>query len=67
MNRCKDGVTISTGEGYPDGGWIIYDSIHAADYYAGYNVASTEPFINRFIRLNSTSNSFARDIRHYCR
>ena len=60
MNRCKDGVTISTGEGYPDGGWIIYDSIHAADYYAGYNVASTEPFINRFIRLNSTNNSFAR-------
>lgn len=60
MNRCKDGVSISCGEAYPSGGWIIYNSIILADAFAEYNVASSSD--NKFVRLNSTSHSFQRPL-----
>lgn len=60
LNRCKDGVSISTGEQYPSGGWILYLPIEEADGFAHYNVADTT--LNKFIRLNSTEDSFQRPL-----
>jgi hypothetical protein len=62
MNRCKDGVSICTGEDYPSGGWILYNSIIAADTFAGYNVARKTDKYNNFIRLTSTSISVSRGL-----
>jgi hypothetical protein len=60
MNRCKDGVSISCGETYPTGGWILYCPIWQSDGYDKYNVA--KPSDNVFVRLNSTADSFARPL-----
>ena len=59
LNLCKDGVSVSCGEAYPRGGWILYNAIQAADTFAHYNVASDS---NVFIRLNSTVDSFQRPL-----
>lgn len=60
LNRCKDGVAVSSGEAYPSGGWILYNPIKEVDSYAGYNVALLS--MNKFIRLNSTKDSFQRPL-----
>ena len=60
LNKCKDGVSVSCGEKYPHGGWILYDAIREADAFAHYNVAKQS--INVFTRLNSTADSFQRPL-----
>ena len=60
LNRCKDGVSVSCGERYPHGGWILYDAIEAADAFAYYNIASLT--LNKFVRLNSTNISLQRPL-----
>lgn len=58
LNRCKDGVSISTGELYPQG-WIVYGAILQADTYAYWH-----PWLNdiNWVRLNSTQNSIQRPL-----
>lgn len=60
INRCKDGVSVSTGENYPAAGWILYDSIIPADAFGGYNVASITQ--NSFLRLNSARGCYHRSL-----
>lgn len=60
INKCKDGVSVSSGEDYSTGGWILYNAIKGADAFGGYNVASLTQ--NKFVRLNSTKLSFARPL-----
>lgn len=60
LNLCKDGVSVSGGENYPTGGWILYLPIRFADGFSHWNVADAET--NRFLRLNSTKDSFARPL-----
>ena len=60
LNKCKDGVSVSSGEDYSTGGWILYNTIKSADAFGGYNVADVTK--NAFVRLNSTSYSFARPL-----
>lgn len=60
LNKCKDGVAVSCGETYPQGGWILYNVIKETDAYAEYNVAESSK--NPFVRLNSTTNSFQRPL-----
>lgn len=60
LNRCKDGVSVSAGEQYPSGGWILYLPIKESDGFSHYNVADTT--LNKFIRLNSTEDSFQRPL-----
>lgn len=60
INRCKDGVSVSTGENMPLGGWILYDSIISADAFGGYNVANL--VTNNFIRLNSIKGCYHRSL-----
>lgn len=60
INRCKDGVMVGTGEDYPTGGWIIYDSIPMADAYDGYKVDVASK--NKWVRINSTGKSFSRPL-----
>lgn len=60
LNRCKDGVSVSTGESYPAAGWILYDTITAADAFGGYNVASLTQ--NEFLRLNSAKGCYHRSL-----
>lgn len=59
LNKCKDGVSVSCGEGYPQG-WILYCAITAADAYAEYNVAKMS--MNVFVRLTSTKDSLQRPL-----
>lgn len=59
LNHCKDGVSVSTGEDYPQGGWLLYDAIRHADNFSGYNVANLTTQ-NKFVRLTSTSTSVTR-------
>lgn len=58
LNRCKDGVSINTGEQYPQG-WVIYGAIQAADTHAIFN--PWNPPVN-WVRLNSTSSSMQRPL-----
>lgn len=60
LNKCKDGVAVSSGEDYSKGGWILYNSIISADAFGNYNIASISQ--NKFLRLNSTKTSFARPL-----
>lgn len=60
LNKCKDGVSVSCGEKYPHGGWILYDAIREADAFAHYNVAKQST--NIFTRLTSTADSFQRPL-----
>ena len=62
LNRCKDGVSVSCGEEYPNGGWIIYDAIRGSDAFWGYNVAIQNERNNNWVRLNSTKDSFMRPL-----
>ena len=59
LNHCKDGVSVSTGEDYPNGGWLLYVPIPLADAYSGYNVANLDTQ-NKFVRLTSSQYSVAR-------
>ena len=59
INHCKDGVSVSTGEDYPNGGWVMYCPILDADAFDGYNVANLATR-NKFVRLTSTSASMSR-------
>lgn len=59
LNRCREGVTVSCGERYPNG-WILLDSIVGTDLFDGYNVANTTQ--NTFVRLTSTENSVLRTL-----
>lgn len=59
LNHCKDGVSVSTGEDYPNGGWLLYNAIPLADDFSGYNVANLDTQ-NKFLRLTSTDKSVAR-------
>lgn len=58
LNKCKDGVSISCGEAYPNG-WIMYVPIHEADAYSNLNIAKLK---KEWVRLTSTSISFARPL-----
>lgn len=60
LNKCKDGVSLSGGEQYPFGGWIMYDAIRAADTHAAFNIAKASA--TNFVRLNSTEDSFQRPL-----
>ena len=60
LNLCKDGVSVSCGEAYPQGGWILYNAINRADAFSAYNVADITE--NQFLRLNSTKLSFQRPL-----
>lgn len=60
LNRCKDGVSVSCGEQYPHGGWILYNAIKLVDSSAMYNIAKLS--YNLFTRLNSTVDSFQRPL-----
>jgi len=60
LNRCKDGVSVSTGENMPLGGWILYDSIISVDAFGGYNVADLSK--NNFVRLNSIKGCYHRSL-----
>lgn len=58
LNRCKDGVAVSTGEQYPQG-WILYGALAKADSHA-----YVFPWNNDFkwVRLNSTYESVQRPL-----
>lgn len=59
LNRCKDGVSVSTGEQYPQG-WIMYGAIQQADSWAYWH--PWNPKHINWIRLNSTSSSLQRPL-----
>lgn len=59
LNRCKDGVAISSGETYPQG-WVIYGAIQLADTHAGWH--PWNPNHVNWVRLNSTKNSIQRPL-----
>lgn len=59
LNRCKEGVTVSCGERYPNG-WILLNPIVGTDNFDGYNVADTTQ--NTFVRLTSTEDSVLRTL-----
>ena len=58
VDRCKDGYTISTGERYPNGGWILWMPCKEGDSYDFKGPWSDL----EFIRLNSTSTSVYRTL-----
>ena len=62
VDRCKDGYTISSGERYPDGGWILWMPCKEGDSFD-----VKYPWGNdlEFIRLNSTSTSIYRTLGTY--
>lgn len=58
VDRCKNGYTISTGERYPQGGWIYFLECREGDTYD-----RKMPWdILNFIRLNSTATSVYRSL-----
>ena len=58
VDRCKNGYTISTGERYPQGGWIYFLECKEGDTFD-----KKMPWdILNFIRLNSTSTSVYRSL-----
>lgn len=58
VDRCKNGYTISTGERYPQGGWIYLLECKEGDSFD-----KKMPWDNlNFVRLNSTSTSVYRSL-----
>lgn len=62
VDRCKDGYTISSGERYPDGGWILWMPCKEGDSFDVKYPWGTDL---EFIRLNSTSTSIYRTLGTY--
>lgn len=59
VDRCKDGYTVSSGERYPDGGWILWLPCVEGDAFDGKYPWGEDI---ELIRLNSTSTSMYRTL-----